>query len=152
MKIVANIKEWAQGICNDSPDPVTFISGMAIGADQLFATSIIWLKEIGINCRLLAAVPFKGQEGKWPQKSRDKFTEILAKCDEVVYVSDPGYAAWKMQKRNVWMVDQVGKDGIVLAVWDGSQSGGTFNCVTYAIEQGCRIIHFSPTLGEVIVK
>ena len=46
-----------------------------------------------------------------------------------VYVcSRGGYAGWKMNYRNTWMVDRA---DAVLAVWDGS-SGGTANCVNYA--------------------
>jgi len=42
--------------------------------------------------------------------------------------NDPEYKASKMQKRNIWIVDN--SDGLV-AVWDGTP-GGTANCVEYA--------------------
>ena len=51
---------------------------------------------------------------------------------EVVFVSEPGYAAWKMQVRNKWMVDN---SDLVLALWNGTD-GGTANCVRYAEKVG----------------
>jgi uncharacterized phage-like protein YoqJ len=126
----------------------TFITGMALGIDQLAADIVLELKAGGIsNIRLIAAVPFIGQERMWPPTSQRKFHEILAKCDEVVHVCEAGYAAWKMQKRNEWMVDHA---EIVIAVWDGT-AGGTGNCVKYAERAANKpeIIRIDPKLTEV---
>lgn len=118
-----------------------FISGYALGADQLFAESVIELKRLSYPVRLVAAVPFKSQCSNWPQKSQIKYRELLGKADEVVIVSPGEYSSAKMQKRNEWMVDRA---DLVLAVWNGAQSGGTFNCVKYALGQGKKIIKFHP--------
>ncbi len=99
-------------------------SGMALGIDQWWAEAAIELR-----LTLVAVVPFKGMELKWPQESQDRFNKILIEAALVKYVCDPGYAAWKMQKRNEFMVDRC--DGLV-AYWDGSK-GGTANCVAYAL-------------------
>lgn len=107
--------------------PTKVISGMALGWDQALAEAALLLA-----FPLVAAIPFEGQEKAWPQSSQDLFNEILEECSQLVYVSDPGYAAWKMQKRNEWMVDQ---SHVVLALWDGSD-GGTANCVRYANKMG----------------
>ena len=103
--------------------PNKAISGMALGWDQAFAQAALELE-----IPLIAAVPFLGQERAWPQSSQEKWKTILDRAEEVVTVSTGGYAVWKMQKRNEWMVDQSDR---VLALWDGS-SGGTGNCITYA--------------------
>lgn len=118
----------------------TFITGMAIGADQLFASAVLSLKQRGLLCNLIAAVPFKGQESKWPQKSKNLYYSILECCDMVQYVSEPGYEAWKMQRRNEWMVDRATS---VIALWDGS-SGGTRSCAEYAKRQGKEIHILNP--------
>jgi uncharacterized phage-like protein YoqJ len=78
---------------------------------------------------LIAAVPFEGQEKKWPKSSQDLYNEILAypKCVKKI-VCEGGYEVWKMQKRNEWMVDNA---DYLVAVWDNSE-GGTANCVRYA--------------------
>lgn len=103
------------------PDKV--ISGMALGWDMAWA-------EAAIEARIpvIAAVPFGGQESRWPAVSQDRFWRILTQSEETVIVCEGSYAAWKMQKRNQWMVD---KASHLIALWDGT-SGGTANCVGYA--------------------
>lgn len=126
----------------------SFINGMALGADQLFASaSIATKKSIGdkFNISLIAAVPFKGQESTWPVHKQQLFNELLAQMDDVTYVSEGGYEAWKMQVRNVWMVDRA---TTVLAVWDGALKGGTYNCIKYAIKQNKLIFQFNPETLE----
>ena len=118
----------------------TFITGMAIGADQLFAQAVIRLLDDGIPCRIIAAVPFKGQESIWPVHQKEIYHTILSRC-EVNYVCEPGYAPYKMQRRNEWMVNMANE---VLAVWDGLESGGTFNAMMYAIKKGKVINRLDP--------
>lgn len=118
-----------QNLRNYNPQKV--ISGMALGWDQALAHAAL-----NLDIPLVAAVPFKGFETRWPQLEQDKLSEILSRAQDVVYVSKPGYAAWKMQKRNEWMVDN-GTLGFVL--WDGSK-GGTANCVIYAHKKGAEMV------------
>lgn len=99
------------------------ISGMALGTDMLWAEVCI---ELGIP--FVAAVPCDNQDKMWPQKSKDRYKALIAKAERVVNVSPGPYAAWKMQRRNIWMIDN---SGILLSVYDGTQ-GGTRNCIEYA--------------------
>jgi len=117
-------------------------SGMALGVDQIFVEELVKYntEHEASRFRIIAAVPFRGQECKWPVSSQKLYRNMLANCDEIVYVSDPGYAAWKMQKRNQYMVDHVDH---VLAVWDGS-AGGTGNCVNYTKEQQKDLVIIHP--------
>jgi uncharacterized phage-like protein YoqJ len=103
------------------PDMV--ISGMALGWDLAWAEAAI---QLGIP--IIAAVPFKGQESAWPAESQFTYNLVLGRSHHVEVVCDGGYAAYKMQKRNEWMVD---KCTALIALWDGS-AGGTANCVKYA--------------------
>lgn len=114
--------------------PVACISGMALGIDQDFA----WTAWMGIP--VLAAIPFKGQESRWPESSRMFYQELLARCYHIEIVSPGEYSARKMQIRNQWMVDHC---QILLAVWDGS-SGGTGNCVDYANRVHRQIVRIDP--------
>lgn len=108
------------------------ISGMALGWDTALALAALEL-EIPLEC----AVPFEGQESKWVKKSRDLYNDILSKADEVTYVCDGGYAAWKMQVRNKYMVDN---SDLLLAMFNGT-SGGTKNCVDYANETKTEVVN-----------
>lgn len=103
--------------------PNFVISGMALGWDQAVAGAALLA---GIP--LVAAVPFAGQESKWPPRARQIYRELLDAAYRVEYVSPFGYAAWKMQKRNEWMVDHANR---MLALWDGTP-GGTANCLAFA--------------------
>lgn len=114
-----------------------FYCGMALGVDTIAAMACLDLKESGQSIKLIACIPFVGQESKWPEESRQHYYSLLERCDERVIVCDGGYAPYKMQERNKYMVD---RSDIVLAVWDGS-SGGTANCVNYAISKNKKIIN-----------
>lgn len=117
--------------------PEKVITGMALGVDQ-WAAFIAYK----LNIPFLAAVPFEGQEKKWPSKSQDLYNKLLKKATEIVIVSPGGYESSKMKTRNRWMVDYSDK---MLAVWDGS-SGGTGNCINYATSVEKEIIRIDPRL------
>jgi uncharacterized phage-like protein YoqJ len=99
------------------------ISGMALGWDMALAEAACQLE-----IPWTAAIPFEGQQLAWPRPSQEAYEKTLVFAKNIVYVCEPGYAAWKMQKRNEWMVDNC---DAVLALWDGSD-GGTGNCIKYA--------------------
>lgn len=116
--------------------PEKAISGMALGVDQWAAMLCIKL-----NIPFIAAVPFPGQEGVWPESSQRIYKLLLKKADDIVIVSDAPFKAAKLQKRNEWMVDQCDK---LIAVFDGTD-GGTCNCVKYAEKHNKEIIRIDPT-------
>ena len=106
------------------------ISGMALGWDQALAEAAV-----NLGRPWVAAIPFSGQESKWPQASQDKYHALLAQASDQVLVSQGGYSPQAMQIRNQWMVDNA---DWVLALWNGSR-GGTYNCIQYASEQDVPI-------------
>lgn len=103
--------------------PEGIITGMALGWDQAWADA-----GLNLGIPVHAAVPFAGQESRWPLESQKNFKRILDQCETVTIVCKGAYSAAKMQTRNEWMVDKADR---VCALWDGS-SGGTGNCVRYA--------------------
>jgi uncharacterized phage-like protein YoqJ len=103
------------------------ISGMALGWDQAWAQA---LTEFAIP--FTAAVPCDGQDSRWPMRSRTRYHYLLGKAHQIVVVCPGPYEAWKMERRNRWMVDNA---DAVVALWNGT-SGGTANCVAYAKAQG----------------
>lgn len=116
--------------------PEKAISGMALGIDQ-WAANIC----INLNIPFIAAIPFLGQEGKWPKESQKIFHTLLKKASEQIIVCDGAYSPEKMQIRNQWMVDH---SDLVIAVWDGSK-GGTGNCVEYAKSVKKDILRIDPS-------
>lgn len=110
--------------CLTQLKPTGVLSGMALGWDMAIAYAAI---KLGIP--VTACVPFNGQESVWPDASKQRYHAILVKCDTIHVVSPGGFAAWKMQKRNAYMVDH---SNALLALWNGSD-GGTANCITYGL-------------------
>ena len=117
--------------------PTKVISGMAIGWDQALAEAAV---RLGIP--FVAAIPFVGQESRWPKKSQEQYRELLAKAEVVVDTSNgQSYHPRLMQVRNEWMVNALGDTGILVALHDGS-TGGTANCIKYAKSKRTRIRNY----------
>lgn len=118
--------------------------GMAQGFDSMVALVCIKMK-----IPFIAAIPFIGQEMKWPSHGQKFYFELLSKAHNI-HVCDIGvditYNEWKqmpegkyndkvMQKRNEWLVDRLNPtEDRLLACHDGT-SGGTHNCIKYAESQ-----------------
>ena len=117
------------------PDRV--ISGMALGWDQALA-----LAAVQLDIPLVAAIPCPGQESKWPEVSQRRYQAILARAAEKVVISQ-AYSAKAMMDRNRWMVDQLGPQDCLVALWNGTP-GGTKNCYDYATKQQTQIINVWP--------
>jgi uncharacterized phage-like protein YoqJ len=111
-------------------EPERIISGMALGWDTAWAAAAYVL-----GVPFTAAIPFEGQESRWPADLQQRYREILAKATEVVVVSHGGYSSTAMEMRNRWMVDRA---DLIAALWDGS-SGGTGNCIRYAKKRKVEI-------------
>lgn len=122
-KLQNAVREAVRNALLAEPPSICAVSGMAQGLDQ-------WAAEICIDLRIpfTAAVPCDDQDRFWPPAARAHYQVLLSKAARIVHVPGGAYAAWKMQRRNEWMVDQC---GCLIAVWDGSP-GGTANCVRYA--------------------
>lgn len=118
-KTIATAHIWLD--CNR---PVRVISGMAQGWDIALALAAIKLR-IPLTC----AIPFEGQQNPWPLEDRKRFDKVIFSADTVKVISPGPYAAWKMEVRNKWMVDN---SDIILALYNGDFKGGTANCIKYA--------------------
>lgn len=108
-------------------EPYHVISGMALGWDQAVAMAAVQL-----SIPFTAACPFEDMHAKWPRQHWPRFLWLHEQAQHVEYVSPGAYAPWKMQARNVWMVNKATR---MLALWDGS-AGGTENCLDHALLMG----------------
>ncbi len=120
----------------------SFITGMAEGADIDFAICVLeWRKQYP-HITLEGALPYPVS----PYAADSEYTRvkrrILGLCDKVTVVS-PAYTTGCMQKRNIYMVDRA---DLVLAIWNGQESGGTFNTLRYANMTGktLQVLRLSP--------
>lgn len=104
-----------------------FISGLALGVDQFAAEIVIDLKKEYPDIILEAALPCLYQSVKWSQKQRERYDNILSKCDAKT-VRTSGYTNDCMMNRKQYMVDH---SDIVLTVWNGQRWGGTYKTICY---------------------
>src|SRR3546814_16773490 len=80
-------------------------------------------------------------ESRWPKEDQERHRLIVRQAAAVVVVCPGGYAAWKLQKRNEWIVDHADE---LFALWYGSRSG-TVNCLAYATPSGKPGVNLGPS-------
>lgn len=105
-----------------------FITGMAEGADMDFARLVLRHKVHYPHILLEAALPYPVQSCNHISIAVQDRVALLEHCDKVVEIS-PAYHRGCMQKRNIYMVDQA---DLILAIWNGTEKGGTWNTIRYA--------------------
>ena len=112
-----------------------FICGMALGVDLWCAEIVIDLKREHPDITLEAAIPYRGHGGKWQKAYRERYERILRLCDKKTVLSDH-YTRYCMHARNRYMID---RSALCIAVYNGSEKGGTAYTVRYAGEQGVLV-------------
>lgn len=117
-----------------------FLSGMALGIDIFCAEIVLSRKAMGNDISLVACVPYQRQAATWPGKAQQRYHNILAGCDDIIYF-DSGHAVADIFTRNRYLVDNC---DVLLACFDNSQTGGTAATVNYAIKRGRPVIFVNP--------
>ena len=112
---------------------------MALGVDIYSAEIVLALKEKYPQITIECAIPCENQCVKWSMVLRDRYFDIVSKCDKETLLQTH-YTNDCMQKRNEYMVDN---SDYVIAVWDGKPSG-TGKTVRYAQSKGKTIITIEP--------
>lgn len=126
-------------------EPITGLTSLAIGADQLFARLILKL-----HGKLEVIVPFHGYELNFTEgKERIDYFKLLEQAETVEYLTklhtnnESYYLAGKLLvDRSDWLI----------AVWNGKPAaglGGTGDIVNYANQQEKSILHINPVLYSV---
>ena len=97
-----------------------FLSGMAVGFDLAAAEAVLELRERAPGVRLVAAVPFRGQEMRFSPADRERFRRVLAEADSVEVLA-PAYHRGCYAVRNDFLV----YNARVLVAWYDGSPGGT---------------------------
>lgn len=114
----------------------TFLSGGALGFDQIAASLIAAKKEMGSNIRLIMVLPHREQSNLWTDKEKELYDYLLGVADEIIYVSE-SYSDDCMKKRNYFMVDH-SEYCVCALIKDISGTGQT---VRYARQKRLQIIN-----------
>ena len=124
------MREFAKEIISEiNPDIV--MNGGAQGFDQACAEACIELK-----IPFEVAVPFSGQDSKWPSEARLIYRKILDKASSIHVVCEK-YSTKSFIERDFFMVDWCDS---LLCLFDGKKNGGTFHTSSYA-ESKHKIIY-----------
>jgi uncharacterized phage-like protein YoqJ len=119
-----------------------YISGMALGVDMLAAESVLYNKHrLHTTLELHAAVPYRDQYKIWSMRQQKRYHRILERCDVVHNLYGLHHKINKLHRRNTWMINE---SNYVVAFWDGTESGGTFNCYSHAKKKNKSIIVINP--------
>lgn len=115
-----------------------FISGGALGFDQIAASLIVVKKEMGNKVRLIFALPCRNQDELWSIEQKQLYHGLLGEADEIVYVLED-YSDGCMKKRNRYMIDRSAYCICAMI----HPAGGTAQTVRYARQKGLTIIDVS---------
>ena len=89
--------------------------------------------------RLVAVIPFRGQESRFPAVDRERFRRVLAAADHIVTLS-PSYHAGCYAVRNNYLVEHAA----LLVAWSDGSPGGTHYTVRRALVRGLEFINLHP--------
>jgi len=114
-------------------------SSLAIGADQLFAKTILQMK-----IDLIAVIPSMHYEETFKGRHKTSYFSLLSKCKliERLDFTEPSEIAFLTAGKYV-----VDKSDVLFAIWDGGKAkglGGTGDVVEYALSLKKTIIHLNP--------
>ncbi len=110
-----------------------FLCGMAKGFDLLALQCLLDLKR-RYHVRVVACIPFRGQEKHYPPKEREIYRELLERCDETRVLSE-GYFNGCFLARDRYMADECD----LLYAYCIRTKGGTAYTVRYAISRGKEV-------------
>lgn len=116
---------------------IAFITGGALGIDS-------WAAEYAVTrcIPLHLHLPFSASI----MSNADGLYRHIAHSTSVTVIGGDTYDIAMYQKRNESMVDAA---QLVLAVWTGKHSGGTANCIRYALKKGVPIYNLLPANGKL---
>lgn len=115
-----------------------FLCGMALGCDLYFCEAVLALRQRYPEVTVEAAIPCPTQADAWPAAERQRYRELVARCDMETMVSGT-YSSACMQRRDRYMVDHA---ALLIAAFDGT-AGGTRYTVEYALRRGIEIFDVS---------
>lgn len=125
------------------PPPLTGITSLAIGADQLLARVVL-----DLGGRIHAVLPFLDIERSFSPVDVMRYRELVERATvEVLEVNGADEDAYLAAGQRV-----VDLSDCMIALWDRKPAkgkGGTGDIVAYALHKGVPVIHIDPTSRAV---
>ena len=111
-----------------------FLIGMAEGFDMIAAELLLKLRRSYGYIKIIAVIPFVGQERMWQSIQRERYHKILKQCDDKIILSQK-YTDDCLNDRNKFMVEN---SSVIIACHNGKPSG-TGNTIKYGRRSSCKI-------------
>lgn len=105
-----------------------YISGFAECADLIFSKTVCDIKRDRDEIKLAAALPY-------PRTRSKEVQDLLNQCDDIKICSDKYYRGC-FHLRNRYIIDH---SSLIIAVYDGRKTGGTYTTLQYARKQNKEI-------------
>lgn len=119
-----------------------FFSGMALGADLIFAEAVLACQMVHPDVTLMAAIPCEDQTRGWPLDQKERYQNILNSIgpQNTILVQQQRTKGC-MLRRDRFMVRHSQR---IIALYDGSSTGGTYYTLGYAMEQKLETVIIDP--------
>jgi len=126
-----------------------FLHGGARGGDLIFAEQVLLVKATEHpNIQLITVVPHEGQANSWSEAWRDRYFRVLELSSDVITLA-AHYTRDCYHVRNRYLVDNADK---LLALYNGSPTGGTAYTAKYARQKNKEIVVINPnTLERTVI-
>lgn len=128
-----------------------FYVGGALGVDMWAGEILLRLKERPeySDIELIIALPFKGHEKNWDERSKSRLAFLIRHSSEMVVVGDDSVNVPECyKKRNYYIVDHA--DALV-AVYDNGRNirSGTGQTIWYAMKKKIPVILIHPDTAAI---
>lgn len=135
----AHVERELRAFLSGQAAPVTGVTSLAEGADQLFAEAVL-----DVGGALHVVVPARGYEEQFEDEAGVAYRRLLAAAERVTTLDYdvPNEAAYHAAGRLV-----VDRCDLLVAVWDSEPArglGGTGDAVAYARESGREVLIIWP--------
>lgn len=117
----------------------TYLSGMADGFDMLAAEAVLRLKESHSDIKLVAVIPFQGQELEFTTQDKRRYKAIFENADRVVLTADNFHKRAYLDRNDYLLAHS----SAVICYYNGER-GGTMYTVNRAIKREMKLINLCP--------
>ena len=101
------------------------------------AETVFSLKGRYPDIRLIAVVPFRRQNCRWPSIEKERYQKIISQADRVIVLSEYYFKGCLLRRNDFMLEHSCG----VIAFYDGKPYGGTFYTCREALKKGMDIVN-----------
>ena len=124
----------------------TYLTGCCEGFDLIAAEAVLKLKEEHSDIRLVAVIPFKGQDKDWCAKDRLTYEHVIRYADDRIILAEKFIDNQQYLERNNYLLEN---SSCVICYYDG-QRGGTMYTVNRAKKTKMPITNICEMMADYI--